>query len=437
MWRALTGCAQGAGTYVLKFLQWAGTRADLFPEYFVRGARNLQMHVPPEPLPYTLLTLEKVLNSSAEIDVSGAILFDTNQGRLVLEPVPVGSGCVAQVHKGRLYNLDGTSKSVALKVHRYEIAENMQSDIRGLQLMSNAASRMLGNWGTYLCVKEATDQFAVSMLQQLDLSREKRQTEILSGLFKSVRSRWNFWVLKGGVQFPDVIDFSPSKEVLFEEYLDGMSLVDFLDNSTPVKFRNCWRPRKQTVRIQVARLLLRTFLQMVFEDNFVHADLHPGNLKIKVRERRWWERVPRVTVQILDASSVVRLDARDRQNLLDLLQCVVSGNGAEAGRLIIERSSRPIPKNEEFCAEIAEIVTLYYRLRSGLTLDDVRINDVITRLLKAACQHKVELDPHFVQLCLATMVFEGTVRQLYPDMDLLTEAVPFILKAQLRAKRGW
>ena len=81
---------------------------------------------------------------------------------------------------------------------------------------------------------------------------------------------------------------------------------------------------------------------MMFIDNFVHGDLHPGN--VLVREHKGINGKPQIV--FLDAGLVIKLSEKDRKNFLDLFAAVAAGNGKRGAHLMIERSEATIPTEE-------------------------------------------------------------------------------------------
>ena len=81
---------------------------------------------------------------------------------------------------------------------------------------------------------------------------------------------------------------------------------------------------------------------MVFLDNCVHGDLHPGN--VLIRESKTKGGKPEVV--FLDAGLVVKLTDHDRKNFIDLFSAVAAGNGKLGAQLMIERSQAEIPTAE-------------------------------------------------------------------------------------------
>lgn len=81
------------------------------------------------------------------------------------------------------------------------------------------------------------------------------------------RFRANF-VGEHGIHFPAPLWPLVNEFVLVEEYVGGTPISQILkDPVYPVEEKR-----------RIARSGLSAFLKMVFLDNFVHGDLHPGNI---------------------------------------------------------------------------------------------------------------------------------------------------------------
>jgi aarF domain-containing kinase len=168
---------------------------------------------------------------------------------------------------------------------------------------------------------------------------------------------------------------------------------------------------------------------MVFIDNFVHADLHPGN--VLVREVPGQEE--KYTIVFVDAGIAMSLNPNDQQNLLDLFKAVVLNDGYNAGALMVERaryercSSIPGGKHA-FASGIAEIVSEFHdRSKQGLTLGAVRVGSLLGRVLDLCRRYGVEIDPSMASVIVSMLVLEGLGRSLDPDLNLMKAAMPFIL----------
>lgn len=170
----------------------------------------------------------------------------------------------------------------------------------------------------------------------------------------------------------------------------------------------------------LARLGLRTFLTMVLRNNFVHADLHPGNILYLGEDAASGQS----RLGIVDAGLVVELSPRDRRNFLLLFRAIGRGDGALAGELMLshareERCTEP----EAFKAGMKRLVDgAHAGKRGAFNLRNLRIGEVLLEVTDLVRNHRVQADPTFTTLVTAIVVLEGLGRQLDPTLDLFTVA---------------
>jgi len=211
------------------------------------------------------------------------------------------------------------------------------------------------------------------------------------------------------VSFPE--PFESTADVLVESYDDGKSISEYFD--APAR-----------VRKALARPLLLSFLRMVFTNNFIHCDLHSGNVLASQDPVDGTFRIC-----IIDAGIVTSLKSGDATNLKDLFLAVVTNDGENAGRMIVERAKRhDCDDIDAFAKGIGGIIQEFHDCRSeGLTLGAVRIGSLLTRVLDLCRLHKVLLEPAMANVVLSTVVLEGVGRTLDPSMNLMDAALPFLL----------
>jgi ubiquinone biosynthesis protein len=175
---------------------------------------------------------------------------------------------------------------------------------------------------------------------------------------------------------------------------------------------------------RVARLGLRVLLKMIFEDGFVHADLHPGNILI----------TPEDKLALLDLGLVGELDGPHRRGFTKFFAAWAQRDGDTMARLMYEmsanaqeRASGQGPADpeafERYRAAIIEFVGRYW----GQRLGEVQVGKVLFDMLGILRRHRVRVNPTFTIVNIAIAVTEGIGKQLDPELDLMAEAIPYFL----------
>ena len=217
---------------------------------------------------------------------------------------------------------------------------------------------------------------------------------------------------------------------------------------------------------------------MLLLDNFVHSDLHPGNIMVKFSRPTtslvlktlwssffqddgdsvasdpmslesnaivsdlkalssfpdaWRERLQSLhddgylpELVFIDAGLVTTLGAKDRQNFLDLFRAVAEFDGFRTGQLMVERCRTPhlVIDKETFALRMQHIVLNVKR--KTFSLGKVKISDILTDVLKAVRQHHVKMEGDFINTVISILLLEGIGRQLDPKLDLFKSALPIL-----------
>ena len=177
---------------------------------------------------------------------------------------------------------------------------------------------------------------------------------------------------------------------------------------------------------QIGRIGLNTIFKMIFSDNFVHGDMHPGNIIVKENKDE------KPCLGLIDAGLVISLKAVDQLNFYDLFKAIVTNNGYEVGQLLVQRSKYPekVICPETFANEIDRLISGVHS--DGLSLRKVQVGQLIGRLLVLCYQHQVKLESAFISITVAMGVVEGLGRQLDPDVDLIKIVKPFIIHSVIK-----
>ncbi|MEP6862004.1 MAG: AarF/UbiB family protein [Deltaproteobacteria bacterium] len=269
-WLRVTMSALGA-TFI-KMGQVMSTRPDLFAPAIIDQLRHLQDRLPP----FAFRKVRPMIE--ADLGKPLAELFSE------FDEQPVAAASVAQVHRARLK--DG--REVAVKILRPGVRRQVERDaVMLIGLARVMALRPL--WRRNDPVGH-TREFVDAIHDQTDLRIEAANY---------ARFRVNF-ANHADVRFPEIYEERSSERILTMEFVRG-SKIDALPAGT-----------RDTKLAEVVR---KTMFKMCFEDGFVHADLHPGNMVVQ----------PGSKLVIFDCGLAKQLADDVLAQFIDMSKCIAMG----------------------------------------------------------------------------------------------------------------
>ena len=387
----IRGALRYAGPAFTKLGQWAASRPDILP----MDLCNVLAELHSLGLTHSMHWNQKVILDQLGSDIT--TLF------MSFNPVPIGSGSVAQVHKAVLWS--GTA--VAVKIAHPSIREWIERDLLVISFVARMLDLALPG-ARWIGLPEQASLFADMMRQQLDLRYEAYALHRFSRNF-----RW----FKRSIGFPTVYQATP--DVLIESLQTGWpvsKLVKLVSDD----------PHTVNVKRQVAYLGLSAFLQMLLWDNFVHADLHPGNIFIDLPPKGTQQQsqdieealadssYPRVC--FIDTGLVTELHPKDFDNFTDLfIAMVIHGDGKLVAKLIMDRSPgdhSQIRDPEGYISQMASLIEPFFTSGRLLYLTELPITPLLLQVFSLSRVHRVRLDSHFTNLVMSLVCVEGLGRQL-------------------------
>jgi predicted unusual protein kinase regulating ubiquinone biosynthesis (AarF/ABC1/UbiB family) len=242
------------GGVMIKVGQFLSSRLDVLPPEVTEELAGLQDEVPAEKFE-DIRTL-----AEAEYGMSLANKFEW------VDESPLAAASLGQVHRARLKpalsagegvedETDGF-RNVVVKIQRPYIEQIVEVDL--------SAIAVVGNWlMRYRPVREHADvpallrEFSSTVRDEIDYLQEADNAEKFFENFAD----------EPGVHVPRVVRSHTTRRALTLEDVYAIKITDYADITAAGIDRG-----------EVARRLFDTYLKQVFEDGFVHADPHPGNL---------------------------------------------------------------------------------------------------------------------------------------------------------------
>jgi aarF domain-containing kinase len=428
------------GPSFIKLGQWAATRPDVFPVELCQALSSLFDGAPPHPWEATQKALE----------VSGI----AGKVRDVSEK-PLNSGSIAQVHRavlaedyvirlsetdpGTLAALFGQASStgravatgdqadevvlckagtpVVLKVMHPGVREQILADSVALVAMGRFLAWIIPR-SQFLSLEQTAEEVCGLAVSQLDMLREADNL---------IEFRFNFRALQGEaarstVVFPTPLVNLSSKDVLVETFEVG----EPLNESNSKEYAS------------LGKVAIDMFMKMLFEDNLVHADLHPGNLLFRMINPDGSPSIARTALRgskpqivVLDPGLVTSLSEKERKNFISLFAAVASGDGDMGAQLMYDNApgKQECTDVEKFKSDMREIFdTINPKKLGSFALGDVSIGEKLTHVMDVMRDNKVRIDMNFATLVSTVLVGEGMGKRLEPDFNLIEHALPFLVK---------
>ena len=372
---------------------------------------------------------------------------DYEEKGLQLEEV-IGCGSAAQVYKGTLTTKDEKTQKelvqpVAVKILHPWFQRQITNDLWLMDTIARRLHSLPSETIRMVNLPRAVQNFGDNLRRQTDLRLERDNLKQFRANFYGEQDDES----DSKILFPRPMDGWVTSKVLVETLVeDATPIADFLKDASELGLQT---------RKELAGPLLRAFLKMIFQDNFVHCDVHPGNVLIQTATEDEEDKVPtnlfstlfrktegestesgkkiRRNIVFLDAGIAASLNDNDRRNLKDLFKAVILNDGYEAGRLMVERAKYERCSEKEggveaFASGVQAIVSEFHdRRKHGLTLGAVRVGSLLSRVLDLCREHGVEIDPAMASIVISTLVLEGLGRSLEPSLNLMDCAVPFVL----------
>jgi ubiquinone biosynthesis protein len=375
----LLGLFKRLGATFIKVGQIMSTRPDLFPPHVIRALEKLQDEVGP-------FATAHVERSIAE-DFGAPIvaLFES------FDPRPIASASVAQVHRARLR--DG--RVVAVKVRRPKIVAVVDFDLAVMRFVARVLS--LAPSIRLLAPVETIEEFGRGIHLQMDFGVEAANNRRFRALFAGMPD----------VLFPELVPELCSRRVLTMQFIEGRKILQL--------------GTSEHDRTRLARIGFHILLKMIFEDGFVHADLHPGNIFVTAEGK----------VALLDLGLVGELDEANRRVFARYFAAWAQGDGRTMARIMAEHSpsAGKIPDPEGFARDVDRFVQRYW----GKKMGELQVSTVVFDMMQILRRHRVRVNATFTMVNIAIAVTEGIGKQLDPKLDLLHEAAPFFARMNFGA----
>ena len=375
------------GPIFVKLGQVISTRKDLLPDNIADELSKLQDHVKPFSDKESINIIEKEFGDKI------SNIFNEFQTK------PIASASIAQVHAAKLKNND----DVIVKVVRPNIKKEIEKD---LLLMKGIAKYLnsLSDEFKRMHLIEIVNDYGALVFDETDLIKEASNAKKIKKNFAGSEL----------IYIPEIHWKYVTKNVLVMERTFA----------TPINHKE--QLKKDGIDFEVlAKNGVELFFTQVFEHNFFHADMHPGNIFIQKKDNN-------VQYVLVDFGIMGSLSKFDKKYLAENFVAFFNRDYAKVARLHVECEWVPRDTN---------ISLLENAIRDNCEsmldkpIKDVSLSDIILSLFDTARRFKLEVQPQLILMQKALLYTEGIGRQFYPELDLWKTSKP-ILEKWMKKQKG-
>ncbi|MEM7358036.1 MAG: 2-polyprenylphenol 6-hydroxylase [Pseudomonadota bacterium] len=395
------------GPVFIKLGQALSTRPDLLPPDIAEELAKLQDQVPAFPADKAIQIIRDAYGK--EFDEIFASV----------EQEPMASASVAQVHAAKLQpgkallGKNGkASDEVIIKVLRPNVHVSIERD---LSVMYTFAGLLQKYWsrGKQFRPLEVIADYDNTIHGELDLRREAANCSQMGANFEG----------NDIIYVPIVYWDYTSDQVMVMERIYGTSVRDV--------------PKLVELGYDMKQLAadgVETFFKQAFEDNFFHADMHPGNIFVS-DQGRWIA---------IDFGIMGVLGESDKQYLAEMLLGFFNRDYRGIAESHLRAEWIPADTN---IAEFESAVRMVCEPNFAKPISEISFGMVLVQLFQTVRRFEMPVQPQLVLLYKTLLNIEGLGRQLYPQLNLWDTAKPFLenwMKEQLSPqalmqdlKRDW
>jgi ubiquinone biosynthesis protein len=375
----LVAALEDLGPIFVKFGQMLSTRRDLLPGKYADALTVLQDRVRPFAADIARARIERSLGFPL------ATIFAEFSAE------PMASASIAQVHAATLH--DGAE--VVVKIVRPGILPRIRQDLDVLYALAQLAERYWSE-GPRLHPVEVVGEFDKTLMDELDLMREAANASELKRHFPNSPLLY----------IPEIYWDYCRTDVLVQERIFGI-------------------PIAQTDRLRAAGVDMRVlaergvevFFTQVFDNNFFHADMHPGNIFVNADNPAEPQYIA------IDFGIVGSLTPEDQRYIAENFHAFFNRDYRKVAELHIESGWVPATTRlEEFESAIRTVCEPIFQK----PLREISFGNFLFRLFQVARRFDMEVQPQLTMLQKTLLAIEGLGRELYPDLDLWATAKPFI-----------
>ena len=376
------------GPIFVKLGQVISTRKDLLPNDVADELSKLQDRVKPFSEDISMKIIENELGDKI------SNLFNDFKAE------PLASASIAQVHAAQLKN----GKDVIIKVVRPDIHKAIKKDLLLMKKIAEFLTSLSDDFKRMHLI-EVVNDYELLVYDETDLIKESTNAKKIRDNFQGSKL----------IYIPEIYWDYVTKNILVMERI----------YETPINDKA--ELLKQGINFEkLAKNAVESFFIQVFEHNFFHADMHPGNIFVK--------KIGKDDVQfvLVDFGIMGSLSKFDKRYLAENFVAFFNRDYEKVARLHVE--CEWVPKDTNISL-LEKAIRDNCESMLDKSIKDVSLSDIILGLFDTARKFKLEVQPQLILMQKALLYTEGLGREFHPELDLWKTSKP-ILEKWMKKQKG-
>jgi len=373
------------GPTYIKLGQLIASSQGLFPEAYCTEFRRCLDRV----RPFAYADVQRIMRAELGRDPDEVFAW--------IDPTPLASASIAQVHAARLH--DG--QEVVVKVQRPKIDAVIEADLRVLHLAARAMA--MSSRGELANPVGIVEDFEANIREELDFRLEAENM-----------AEFNRIMVEHGqsqVVAPRAVEGLTTKRVLVMERFYGHRVDDVEqlraskvdgDGTSPAS------PERGRDLEEKLLLGMRAWFQCMILHGFFHGDVHAGNLMALTDGR----------IGFLDFGIVGRFPRERREQVTDYLMAFAAGDFKKLAEVMAAMGAVGGSVDME---ALAKDLAVAYEPILASEMAAIKYADLIPAIMRTSVKHGMRLPRDFVLVTKQMLYFDRYAKVLAPTLNVFRD----------------
>jgi ubiquinone biosynthesis protein len=308
-----------------------------------------------------------------------------------IDPNPIGSASVGQVHRARLK----TQEEVVIKIIKKDFSKDFERDVYKLDKLMKLAiffypklAKVADPIGIIEYIKEYT-------LAELDLRNEIAHGKILRDIYHENKDTFDL----SRLGFPKIYESLSSEKILVSEFLDGPTLDEIL-------------PQGILSNSDILEVFRIHGFYMYHTGTF-HGDLHPGNIIVKDN-----------IFYFIDTGAIAHVSDKIRFGLFNFMANLSLANYEGCARSLNDMAFKGISGTK--LERYIEGLKVLYKDFDGKTVSEESLTKKMMQTIKLGVESGMEFEKGMFAIIKSHMYMDGIVLKGNPNTVLMKDVARFI-----------